>query len=78
MCCVFVASKPALKWDADDSNDLFGHHSGKFPAERGLFDDLDDSTVSLWGSKDKVTADKGTCNILLDGEWRNIYFFLRI
>jgi hypothetical protein len=61
MFCVLLASKPAWKWDADDSADLFGHHSGKFSAERGLFDDLDDSTVSLWGSKDKVTADKGTC-----------------
>jgi len=58
--CVLLASKPAWNWDADDSADLFGHHSGKFSHERGLFDDLDDSTVSLWGSKDKVTADKGT------------------
>jgi hypothetical protein len=58
---MFIASKPTLKWDGDDSNDLFGHHDGKFSAERGLFDDLDDSTVSLWGRKDKVTADKGTC-----------------
>jgi len=54
-----AASKPAWKWDADDSADLFGHNSGKFSAERGLFDDLDDTTVSLWGNKDKVTADKG-------------------
>jgi hypothetical protein len=61
MFCVLVASKPPLKWDADDSADLFGHHSGKFSAERGLFDDLEDSTVSLWGSKDKVTVDKVTC-----------------
>jgi hypothetical protein len=58
---VLVASKPAWKWDADDSADLFGHHSGKFSAERGLFDDLEDSTVSLWGNRDRVTADKGIC-----------------
>jgi hypothetical protein len=45
--------------DADDSADLFGHNSGKFSAEPDLFDDLDDSTLSLWGSKNKVTADKG-------------------
>lgn len=54
-----ATSKPAWNWDADDSADLFGHHSGKFSAERGLFDDLDDSTVSLWGNRDKLTADKG-------------------
>jgi hypothetical protein len=58
---MLVASKPALKWDTDDSNNLFGHHDGKFSAERSLFDDLEDSTPSLWGSKDKVTADEGKC-----------------
>lgn len=56
-----AANKHTVKWDGDDGNDLFGQRDGKFSGGQGLFDDLEDSSGSLWGSKDKLTIDKDTC-----------------
>jgi hypothetical protein len=61
MFSVLTADKPTLKWDGDDGNNLFGQRYGKFSDGRGLFDDLEDSSGSLWGSKDKLTVDTDTC-----------------
>jgi hypothetical protein len=58
---VLTANKHTSKWDGDDVNNLFGQRDGKFSGGQGLFDDLEDSSGSLWGSKDKPTIDTGTC-----------------
>jgi hypothetical protein len=60
MFCVLTANKHTLKWDGDDGNDLFNQQDGKFSSGQGLFDDLEDSSGSLWGKKDKLSIDKGT------------------
>ncbi|PNF28853.1 hypothetical protein B7P43_G04435 [Cryptotermes secundus] len=55
-------NKHTVKWDGGDGNDLFRQRDGKFSGGQGLFDDLEDSSGSLWGSKDKLTIDKGVEN----------------
>jgi hypothetical protein len=56
-----LTGKPTLEWYEDDHNGLFGRQDGKFSGGQGLFDDVEDTSGSLWNTKDKLTIDKGTC-----------------
>lgn len=57
-----LAGKPTLEWYEDDDNSLFGEQVGKFSGGQGLFDGVEDTSGSLWNTKDKLNADKGTCH----------------
>ncbi|XP_021933129.1 WASH complex subunit 2-like isoform X4 [Zootermopsis nevadensis] len=54
-----TAGKPTLEWYEDDDNSLFGEQVGKFSGGQGLFDGVEDTSGSLWNTKDKLNADKG-------------------
>jgi hypothetical protein len=61
---MLTVNKPTLEWDEDeeeDCNSLFGRQDGKFYGGKGLFDDLEESSGSLWGPENKLTAGKDAC-----------------
>jgi hypothetical protein len=56
-----LTGKPNLDWYEHDDNALFGWQVWKISGGQGLFDDLEDTSGSLWNTKDKLTVNKSTC-----------------